>query len=102
MIRKELFEAVDGLDEEHFADAFADVDLCLKAADAGYLTVWTPQAQMLHPGTFVEAPQAAGALQDKWQARFEHDPARNPNLALTGTGFALGTATAVDWARLLA
>ncbi|SCW96230.1 MULTISPECIES: TIGR00180 family glycosyltransferase [unclassified Pseudomonas] len=102
MIRKDLFEAVGGLDEEHFAEAFADIDLCLKAADAGYLTVWTPQAQMLHPGTLAEAPQAADALQDKWQARFEHDAARNPNLALTGTGFALGTATAVDWARLLA
>lgn len=102
MIRKDLFEAVGGLDEDHFAEAFADVDLCLKAADAGYLTVWTPQAQMLHAGTFPEAPEAADALRDKWQARFNHDAARNPSLALTGTGFALGTATAVDWARLLA
>lgn len=101
MIRKDLFEAVGGLDEAHFADAFADVDLCLKAADAGYLTVWTPQAQMLHAGTFADAPQTAGALRDKWQARFEHDAARNPNLALTDTGFALGEASAVDWARLL-
>ncbi|MDR6956243.1 glycosyltransferase domain-containing protein [Pseudomonas brassicacearum] len=101
MIRKDLFEAVGGLDEDHFAEAFADVDLCLKAADAGYLTVWTPQAQMLHAGTFPDAPEAADALRDKWQARFNHDAARNPSLALTGTGFALGTATAVDWARLL-
>ncbi|NUT81561.1 TIGR00180 family glycosyltransferase [Pseudomonas brassicacearum] len=101
MIRKDLFDAVGGLDEEHFADAFADVDLCLKAADAGYLTVWTPQAQMLHAGTFPDAPEAADALRNKWQARFDHDAARNPNLALTGTGFALGDATAVDWARLL-
>jgi hypothetical protein len=41
-------------------------------------------------------------LRNKWQSRFDHDAARNPNLALTDTGFALGTATAVDWARLLA
>lgn len=102
MVRKDLFEAVGGLDEEHFAEAFADVDLCLKAADAGYLTVWTPQAQMLHAGTFPDVPEAVEALRSKWQARFDHDAARNPNLALTGTGFALGTATAVDWARLLA
>ena len=101
MIRKDLFNAVGGLDETHFEDAFADVDLCLKAADAGYLTVWTPQAQMLHPGTLAQAPQAADALREKWQARFEHDAARNPNLVLTGAGFALGDATAVDWARVL-
>lgn len=52
MIRKDLFDAVGGLDEDQFAEAFADVDLCLKTADAGYITVWTPQAQMLHAGTF--------------------------------------------------
>ncbi|WP_434605009.1 TIGR00180 family glycosyltransferase [Pseudomonas sp. R1-7] len=102
MIRKDLFEAVGGLDEDQFAEAFADVDLCLKVADAGYLTVWTPQAQMLHAGAFPDAPEAADALRNKWQSRFDHDAARNPNLALTDTGFALGTATAVDWARLLA
>ncbi|MBC3362537.1 TIGR00180 family glycosyltransferase [Pseudomonas sp. SWRI154] len=102
MIRKDLFDAVGGMDEEHFAEAFADVDLCLKAADAGYLTVWTPQAQMLHTGSSPDAPEAADALRDKWLARFEHDVARNPNLALTGNGFALGAAKAVDWARLLA
>ncbi|WP_434629202.1 TIGR00180 family glycosyltransferase [Pseudomonas sp. Z1-29] len=102
MIRKDLFEAVGGLDEEHFGEAFADVDLCLKAADAGYLTVWTPQAQMLHSGTFPDAPEATKVLRNKWEARFSHDAVRNPNLALTGTGFALGTAAAVDWARLLA
>jgi glycosyltransferase domain-containing protein len=101
MIRKDLFEAVGGLDEDHFGEAFADVDLCLKAADAGYLTVWTPQAQMLHPGIFADFSEAGDALHDKWQARFEHDAARNPNLALAGTGFALGDAVTVDWARLL-
>ncbi|MCG6574568.1 TIGR00180 family glycosyltransferase [Pseudomonas sp. AF32] len=101
MIRRDLFDAVGGLDEELFAEAFADVDLCLKVADAGYLTVWTPQAQMLHPGTLPDAPRALDALRDKWPSRFEQDAMRNPNLALTGAGFALSDPTAVDWARLI-
>jgi GT2 family glycosyltransferase len=102
MIRKDLYEAVGGLDEEHFDEAFADIDLCLKAADAGYLIVWCPQAQMLHPGLLPDAPQTAAALQDKWRARFTQDVAYNQNLALTGKGFTLGAASGVNWAQLLA
>lgn len=102
MIRKDLYAAVGGLDEEHFDEAFADVDLCLKVADAGYLIVWTPQAQLLHPGVLPEAPQARAALRDKWQARFEQDSAYNQNLALTGKGFTPGEASSVNWAQLLA
>ncbi|MHC8340374.1 TIGR00180 family glycosyltransferase [Pseudomonas sp. HLT2-19-2] len=102
MIRKELYEAVGGLDEEHFDEAFGDIDLCLKVADAGYLTVWTPQAQLLHPGLLPEAPQARAALRDKWQARFEQDSAYNQNLALIGKSFTLGNACSVNWAQLLA
>ncbi len=102
MIRKDLYETVGGLDEEHFAEAFADVDLCLKVADAGYLTVWTPQAQLLHSGELPEAPGARAALHDKWHARFEHDVAFNPNLVLAGKGFALSEPTCLNWAQLLA
>lgn len=102
MIRKDLYEAIGGLDEEHFDEAFADIDLCLKVADAGYLTVWTPQAQLLHPGVLPDAPQARAALRDKWPARFEQDPAYNQNLALTGKGFTLSEPTSVNWAQLLA
>jgi len=102
MIGKALFEAVGGLDVEHFCDAYTDVDLCLKVADAGYLIVWTPQAQLLHPGTLPDAPQIAAALRDKWQARVAQDVSYNQNLALTGKGFTLSEATGVNWAQLLA
>lgn len=102
MIRKEVYNAVGGLDEEHFAEAFGDVDLCLKVADAGLLTVWTPQVQILHPGTLADDPQAAAALRDKWAARFAHDVAYNQNLSLCGKGFTPGVPASVDWAQLLA
>jgi len=102
MVRKEVFDALGGLDEEHFEQAYADVDFCLKVADAGLLTVWTPQVQIAHPGTLPDDPQAAAALRDKWQARFAQDAAYNPNLSLAGKGFTLGDAASVNWAQLLA
>ncbi|MGY2235435.1 TIGR00180 family glycosyltransferase [Pseudomonas gingeri] len=101
MVRKALFETVGGLDEEDFAEAFADVDLCLKVGQSGHLVSWTPQVQVLHPGLLPEAPAALAALREKWSATFQADPAYNANLALTGKGFTLGMAKGVDWSQLL-
>lgn len=102
MVRKALYDEVGGLDTEHFAEAFSDVDLCLKIGQAGYLTVWTPQVLVVHPGTLPQAPVALAALQEKWAGAFGHDLAYNKNLALSGKGFTLGDATRVNWAQLLA
>ncbi|WP_025111959.1 TIGR00180 family glycosyltransferase [Pseudomonas sp. H1h] len=102
MVRKELFDAFGGLDEVTFADGFSDVDLCLKAGQAGYLTVWTPLVQVLHTGELPQAPEALAALREKWSAAFARDPAYNANLALTGKGFTLGDSAPINWAQLLA
>lgn len=48
LVRRELYEAVGGLEEEHLPVAFNDVDLCLKVVKAGYRTVWTPYAELYH------------------------------------------------------
>lgn len=102
MVRAELFDAVGGLDEAQFADAYADVDLCLKLGQAGYLTVWTPQVQVIHPGALPVAPTELAALQGKWADAFARDLAYNKNLQLTGSGFSLGEASGASWSQLLA
>ncbi|MBV4484189.1 TIGR00180 family glycosyltransferase [Pseudomonas sp. SWRI153] len=102
MVRKELFSALGGLDEVTFAAGYADVDLCLKTGQAGYLTVWTPLVQVLHTGELPQAPAALAALREKWQDAFAQDPAYNANLALTGKGFTLGENASINWAQLIA
>lgn len=89
MIEKALFEALEGFDEGEFSAALADVDLCLKAAQAGFLTVWTPQVLVVHPGALSDAPQALQALRDKWPEAFDHDTAYNRHLSLQGFGYSL-------------
>ncbi len=83
MVRSEVFRALGGLDEEVFANSYADVDLCLKVADAGLLTVWTPQVQVIHPGRLPDDAAALAALRGKWSALWSSaahgrslDPAR--------------------------
>lgn len=102
MVGKELFGALGGLDDVTFAEGLSDVDLCLKAGQAGYLTVWTPLVQVIHPGVVSQAPEALDALREKWTAAFAQDQAYNANLALTGKGFFLGESAPVNWAQLLA
>ncbi|MGZ9740089.1 TIGR00180 family glycosyltransferase [Pseudomonas sp. GNP012] len=101
MVRKALFDELDGLDGVTFADGLSDVDLCLRAGQAGYLTVWTPLVQVIHCGEVPQVPQALDALRDKWAAAFAQDQAYNANLALSGKGFALGEAAPVNWVQLL-
>lgn len=101
MIRKELFSTLGGLDNSAFAEGFSDVDLCLKAGQAGYLTVWTPLVQVIHNAEMPQAPQALQALREKWAAAFAQDQAYNANLSLSGTGYTLGHSAPVNWAQML-
>ncbi|WP_223544356.1 TIGR00180 family glycosyltransferase [Pseudomonas sp. A-B-19] len=101
MVRKALFDDLDGLDCVTFGDGLSDVDLCLRAGQAGYLTVWTPLVQVIHSGEVPQVPQALDALREKWAAAFAQDQAYNANLALSGKGFALGESASVNWAQLL-
>ena len=56
-IRRPLFEALGGLDAKRFKVAFNDVDLCLRAEEAGYRTVWTPEACLVHHESKTRAPK---------------------------------------------
>jgi GT2 family glycosyltransferase len=101
MVRKALFDELGGLDSETFADGLSDVDLCLRAGQAGYLVVWTPLVQVIHAGEVPQVPHVLEALRDKWPSAFAQDPAYNANLALTGKGFALGDSASLNWAQML-
>ncbi|ESQ82313.1 hypothetical protein AEAC466_18370 [Asticcacaulis sp. AC466] len=45
---KEKFNAVGGFDEVNFAVTLNDVDLCLKLADRGWMTVFAARAEVYH------------------------------------------------------
>src|SRR5690625_5866443 len=46
LVRKSVFDEVGGLDEEHLAIAFNDVDFCLKVREAGYRIICTHYDQL--------------------------------------------------------
>nr|WP_320136759.1 glycosyltransferase [uncultured Amphritea sp.] len=100
LVRRSVFDEVDGLNEENLAVAFNDVDLCLKVREAGYRNIWTPYAELYHHESVSRgaddstkkrkrAQREAAYMRQRWGEQLDHDPAYNPNLTLVHEDFSL-------------
>ncbi|MBT8070419.1 MAG: glycosyltransferase, partial [Gammaproteobacteria bacterium] len=100
VIRKQIYEEAGGMDEEHLAIAFNDVDFCLRLKAAGYRNVWTPHALLLHyesasrgsedsPEKKARFDQEVRYMKSRWGKLLQDDPAYSPNLTLQETDFSL-------------
>ncbi len=105
--RRELFEALGGLDEANLAVAFNDVDYCLRVREAGWRVQWTPYAELYHlesvsrgkddsPEKQARAAAEAAYMRRRWAKVLEHDPFYNPNLNYRRPDFTLGHAPRVE------
>lgn len=92
LIRRDVFEQVDGLDEK-LVIAFNDVDFCLRVRAAGYRNVWTPYAEMIHhesasrgeedtPEKIARFANEIAYLKARWGDSLLQDPAYSLNLTL--------------------
>lgn len=100
LLRKSVFDAVQGLDADSLPVAFNDVDLCLKARDAGYRNVWTPFAELYHhesvsrgadesPEKRARFARETAVMLKRWGSLIRCDPQYNLNLARSGVGYSL-------------
>ncbi len=99
LVKTSVFWEVGGLEEEAFAVAFNDVDLCLKIRAAGHLIVHTPHAQAYHyesksrgyedtPEKIVRFQGEIARFQKKWKTILEEgDPYYNPHLTVDREDF---------------
>lgn len=108
MVRRALYDELGGMDAEAFPLICGDMDLCLRARTAGYLTVWTPHAVLLHEkgATLTSMPpegfdqqreRAQDEMYRRWLPALAHDPAYNRNLSLQSTEFTVETDTRLNW-----
>lgn len=93
LVRKEIYEAVGGLNEDDLTVAFNDVDFCLKVLEAGYLNVLTPHAELYHHESATRGSDLAldkvrrfqgeiTYMQQRWGDILQHDRFYSPNLRL--------------------
>lgn len=101
MTRRALFQAVGGLNEDHLATIFNDVDYCLRLREQGLLILWTPFAELLYrdavaAGRHDDAAshhegrqRAVPYMQRRWHNVIEQDPYYSPNLTVESDDFSL-------------
>lgn len=82
MIRRDVFDAVHGMDESLPVN-YNDVDLCLRLHEAGYRNVLPPHVELLHResasrGAAPAKPEEIAALQERWGDLLWNDPYYDP------------------------
>ncbi|CAI8738108.1 O-antigen biosynthesis protein [Pseudomonas sp. IT-P258] len=70
MVRKSIFKQVGGLEYFERSSVAGDLDFCLKVAQAGWSTVWAPQAQVINPGVLADELARAAVVSERWPGAF--------------------------------
>ncbi len=100
LVKKEIFNEVNGLNENDLPVAFNDVDFCLRVREAGYRNLWTPYAELYHHESisrgFEDTPEKKARfsgevayMKDTWGDQLLNDPAYNPNLSKDTEDFSI-------------
>jgi GT2 family glycosyltransferase len=98
--RREVFEAVGGLNETALPIAFNDVDFCLRIRAQGFRIIWTPLAELYHlesasrglaetPEQVAQAAREADYMRHRWGPVLDHDPFYNLNFDRKDHAFGL-------------
>ena len=101
LVRRKVFDQVNGLDEENLAIAFNDVDFCLEVQQAGYRNLWTPYAELIHHESISRGGEDStekverfnreiGYMKTKWNTVLTADPYYSPHLSLEKEDFSIG------------
>lgn len=94
MIRKDIFCKLNGF-EEQLAVAYNDVDLCLRAAQAGFMNIYCADVELYHYESISRGRedeskerqqrfnQESDYMMKKWGEIINNDPLYNPNLNIS-------------------
>ena len=93
VVRKSVYDEVQGLNEVDLPVAFNDVDFCLRVKQKGYRNVWTPHAELYHHESASRGPESTPEKQARfqrevnymmatWETELRHDPYYNDNFSL--------------------
>lgn len=89
LVARSLYLRFNGLDEQNFAVAYNDPDFCFRLHDAGFRSVYTPTAELIHHEGFTRGfgddPDEVAAYRRRHGTR--DDPYLNPNLTRASVAF---------------
>ena len=105
MVKKTIFDELQGLNEKDLKIAFNDVDFCLRIGEAGYQNVYTPYCEAYHHESISRGeddnPEKVARFNSEVDYMLERhnkilnagDPYYNPNLTLTDENFTIRKST---------
>jgi len=105
MVKKEVFNEVEGMNADHLKIAFNDVDFCLRIRERGYLNVFTPYCEAYHHESISRGYEVTTQQQNRFKKEVEYmtnrhaealqrgDPYYNQNLTLDHEDFSLKPAS---------
>jgi O-antigen biosynthesis protein len=82
-LRREVWNAVGGMDQENLPVAFNDVDLCLRIRAQGLRIVWTPFAKLYHRESISRGREIRGEKLARFQREEDYMQARWGQILLT-------------------
>lgn len=102
LVKRSIFEQVNGLNEQDLTVAFNDVDFCLKVQSEGYRNIWTPFAELYHhesvsrglednPQKIARANKEMDYMKFTWATDELIDQYYSPNLTQHCEDFSLNT-----------
>ena len=98
-VEKTKFDAVGGFDAENLPIELNDIDLCLRLAERGWRTIFTPESVLVHHESASRGrstPQSEKYRHERdffcgrWGRWLRHDPYFHPALSLGSIHTALG------------
>lgn len=101
MVKKSIFQKLQGLDEKNLKIAFNDVDFCLRVREEGYLNIFTPYCEAYHHESISRGHEDTVEKQKRFQSEVffmqdrhqkilaNGDPYYNMNLTLDREDFSL-------------
>tara|TARA_R110001583_G_scaffold152016_1_gene303815 strand:+ start:15862 stop:18756 length:2895 start_codon:yes stop_codon:yes gene_type:complete len=100
LIKKEIFNEVNGLNEKDLTIAFNDIDFCLKVQSIGYRNLWTPYAELYHhesisrgaednPEKIKRFNKEVDYMKNRWKTDIIADFSYNRNLTRVREDFSL-------------
>lgn len=101
MVKKSIFQELNGLDEKNLKIAFNDVDFCLRVREKGYANIFTPYCEAYHHESISRGHEDTVEKQKRFQSEVAFmqerhkvilangDPYYNVNLTLDREDFSL-------------
>ena len=106
MVKRQIYDEIDGLDEDNLKIAFNDVDFCLRIREKGYLNVFTPYCEAIHHESISRGHEITLEQQERFNREVDYmamrhgkllergDPYYNHALTLEHEDFSLATPSA--------